>query len=59
MFYLAFLVISNLGLGTAVILIAPDIWFRLVPGVEKAGGYNAHFITGIGFVYLLASAAIL
>ena len=59
MFYLACLLISYLGLNAAVMLIAPDTWFRLVPGVAETGGFNAHFITDIGFIYLLAGAAIL
>ena len=58
MFYLALLLVNYLGLTGAFMLISPEAWFQTVPGVSETGGFNAHFITDIGFVFLLAGVGI-
>lgn len=59
MFYLALLLVSYLGLNGVYMLVAPETWFHAVPGVSDTGGFNAHFITDIGFMFLLAGIGIL
>jgi len=43
----------------AVMLVAPDFWYRTVPGVTETGPANIHFIRDIGLAFLAAGATLL
>ncbi|NJN51100.1 MAG: hypothetical protein HC809_04290 [Gammaproteobacteria bacterium] len=45
-----------LGNGTFMV-IAPESWYWMVPGVPDRGPFNQHFVRDIGFVYVLGGAA--
>jgi hypothetical protein len=38
-------------------LVAPAVWYELVPGVTDTGFYNQHFIRDIGLIQLFLGAA--
>jgi hypothetical protein len=38
-------------------LIAPEQWYYLVPGVKETGSYNQHFIRDIGIIQIFLGAA--
>jgi hypothetical protein len=38
-------------------LIAPERWYYLVPGVKETGSYNQHFIRDIGIIQIFLGAA--
>ncbi|MDO6962872.1 hypothetical protein [Rhizobium alvei] len=40
--------------GTAMLL-APDLWYRLVPGASDTGPFNYHFIADIGIAFLASA----
>ena len=45
-------------LGNGVfMMIAPESWYWMVPGVPDRGPFNPHFVRDIGFIYMLGGAA--
>jgi hypothetical protein len=40
-------------------LVSPEQWYFLVPGVTTTGPFNQHFIRDIGLIYLFVGAAFL
>jgi hypothetical protein len=40
-----------------LMLVDPNAWFFLVPGVKFTGGFNQHFIRDIGLIQLLLGVA--
>lgn len=38
-------------------VIAPESWYWMVPGVPDRGPFNQHFVRDIGFIYVLMGAA--
>lgn len=40
-------------------LLAPDSWYWLVPGVPDRGPFNQHFLRDIGMIYMLIGVAFL
>ncbi|MFK7913247.1 MAG: hypothetical protein AB8B93_04990 [Pseudomonadales bacterium] len=52
-------VLLGLGaLGNGVyMMIAPESWYWLVPGVPDRGPFNQHFVRDIGFTYALIGGA--
>jgi hypothetical protein len=38
-------------------LIAPESWYYLVPGVKETGSFNRHFIRDIGIIQMFLGAA--
>lgn len=48
--------IAMLGNGTFMI-VAPESWYWLVPGVPDRGPFNQHFIRDVGFIYALIGTA--
>jgi hypothetical protein len=44
------------GNGTFM-LIAPEQWYYLVPGVKETGSFNQHFIRDIGIIQIFLGAA--
>ena len=46
-----------LSLNGMFMLIAPETWYYLVPGVTDTGFYNQHFIRDIGIVQLFLGLA--
>ncbi|MGR8950025.1 MAG: hypothetical protein ACU84Q_18435 [Gammaproteobacteria bacterium] len=58
MFYAALALILFL-LGNGIVMVAfPTEWFYSTPGVAAFGGLNQHFITDIGFIFILCGIAI-
>jgi len=47
------------ALNGAAMLIVPELWYRLVPGVVDTGPLNGHFVRDIGCAYLTAGGALL
>jgi len=39
-------------LNGAAMLLAPGVWFTMVPGVVDTGPFNAHFVYDIGMAYI-------
>lgn len=50
---LALILVAN-GL---LMLIAPEPWYHLIPGVPDTGPFNPHFVRDIGCAYLVCGAA--
>jgi len=48
MFVLGLLEVGN----GAFMLLAPGVWFAVVPGVVETGPFNAHFVYDIGMAYI-------
>lgn len=48
--------LSSIVNGTLMVL-TPESWYWLVPGVPDRGPFNQHFVRDIGFLYLLMGAA--
>lgn len=50
-----------LGLGALAngvyMMVAPESWYWLVPGVPDRGPFNQHFVRDIGFTYALIGCA--
>jgi uncharacterized protein YjeT (DUF2065 family) len=46
-------------LNGVAMLLAPESWYRLVPGVVDTGPFNPHFVRDIGCAYLVAGGAML
>lgn len=40
----------------AFMLVAPGVWYVMVPGVVMTGAFNAHFIYDIGMAFLASGA---
>ena len=59
MFYFGLLLIAYLLVNGIFMIFAPQLWFQTVPGVTESGTFNAHFVTDVGFAYLLTGAAII
>lgn len=57
-FWLVLLGAGDAANGLAMLL-APELWYRLTPGVTDTGPYNLHFIRDIGCAYLVCGAALL
>lgn len=55
--------LAVLGLGLLAnglfMLLAPEPWYGLIPGVRETGPYNPHFIRDIGSAYGVAGASLL
>ena len=47
-----------LGLVATLMLISPETWYRLQPGVAAHGPFNSHFVRDIGCANLLAGVAL-
>jgi uncharacterized protein YjeT (DUF2065 family) len=52
---LALILVAN-GL---LMLIAPEPWYHLIPGVPDTGPFNSHFVRDIGCTYLVCGGAFL
>ncbi|QUM74416.1 hypothetical protein [Sphingopyxis granuli] len=37
-------------------LVAPEAWFSVVPGVTRTGFFNQHFVRDIGMTYLMVGS---
>jgi len=48
--------LSSIVNGTLMVL-TPESWYWLVPGVPERGPFNQHFVRDIGFLYILMGAA--
>lgn len=57
----AILVVLGYGLllNSVFMLLAPQIWFALTPGVEATGPFNQHFVRDVGSVYFMIGASLL
>jgi len=42
-----------------LMLIAPEPWYHLIPGVSDTGAFNPHFVRDIGCAYLVCGTAFL
>jgi len=40
-----------------LMLIAPEPWYHLIPGVSSTGPFNPHFVRDIGCAYLVCGAS--
>lgn len=40
-------------------LVAPQPWYHLLPGVEATGPFNQHFVRDIGSIYTVMGASLL
>jgi uncharacterized protein YjeT (DUF2065 family) len=40
-----------------LMLLAPEPWYHLIPGVADTGPFNPHFVRDIGCAYLVCGAA--
>ncbi len=40
-----------------LMLIAPEPWYHLIPGVSSTGPFNPHFVRDIGCAYLVCGGA--
>lgn len=47
------------GANGLFMVIAPQPWYRAVPGVPATGAFNAHFVTDIGIAFLASALALL
>ncbi|GLX79088.1 hypothetical protein tinsulaeT_24280 [Thalassotalea insulae] len=52
------LAISSL-MNATLMIIDPETWYWMVPGVPDRGPFNQHFLRDIGFIYLLIGIAFL
>lgn len=52
----ALLGLTMVGNGVFM-MVAPESWYWMVPGVPDRGPFNQHFVRDIGFMYLLGGAA--
>jgi len=43
----------------AFMLVLPESWYGLVPGVAETGPFNPHFVRDVGAAYLVAGASLL
>ncbi|MBD1583712.1 hypothetical protein [Pseudoalteromonas sp. S16_S37] len=51
-------VLGMLSLANGVfMLIAPETWYWLVPGVADRGPFNQHLVRDLGFIYALIGTA--
>jgi hypothetical protein len=52
-----------LGLGAIAngtfMLVAPETWYLVVPGVTTTGPFNQHFVRDIGLIFLLLGGSFL
>lgn len=48
--------LAMVGNGVFMI-VAPESWYWMVPGVPDRGPFNQHFVRDIGFIYFLGGAA--
>jgi uncharacterized protein YjeT (DUF2065 family) len=46
-----------LSVNGLFMLIAPSVWYELVPGVTETGSFNQHFIRDIGLIQLFLGVA--
>jgi len=56
--WIARLLAALLAANAAYMLLAPEAWYRSVPGVAAAGPFNHHFVGDIGLAYLAAAGAL-
>lgn len=42
-----------------VMLVAPDQWYAMVPGVVQSGPMNHHFVADVGMAFLASGAGLL
>ncbi|HEY1632345.1 MAG TPA: hypothetical protein VGF56_13590 [Rhizomicrobium sp.] len=54
---LALLGLVHLANGLTMLL-APETWYGMVPGVTEAGPFNHHFIVDIGLAFLASGAGL-
>lgn len=40
-----------------LMLLRPEYWYQIIPGVSQSGPFNQHFIRDIGFTFLMVGAA--
>lgn len=50
--------LAMLGNGIFM-LVSPEPWYFMVPGVTETGPFNQHFLRDIGLIFLLIGAALL
>jgi len=58
MFYPALILVIYLVSNGLTMVIAPLEWYHAVPGVSHTGGFNAHFIRDIGFMFVLSGGGV-
>ena len=44
-----------LGASGAYMIIAPESWYLLVPGVTATGPFNSHFVIDVALAYLVSA----
>ena len=55
--YIRIFAILNLANGV-LMLIVPETWYHVTPGVEQTGPYNPHFVRDIGIAFVASAAGI-
>jgi hypothetical protein len=53
------ILISILVGNGLLMLLAPEYWYHLVPGVPATGPFNPHFVRDIGCAYLVSGGSFL
>lgn len=46
------------AVNAAMMVLFPERWYEMTPGVPETGGFNAHFIVDIGLIYLTSAACL-
>jgi len=55
---LLFLLLVVVAAGNGVLmLLMPEYWYQLIPGVAQTGPFNAHFVRDIGCAYLVCGGS--
>jgi len=54
---LALLGLLHIVLGVFM-LVAPGVWYSVVPGVAATGSFNSHFVYDIGMAFLASGAGL-
>ncbi len=49
----------SLLVNAFVMMFAPPLWWRLVPGLDESGPINHHFVRDVGLAFLTASVGLL
>jgi hypothetical protein len=48
-----------MGANGIFMLVAPEAWYFVVPGVTETGPFNQHFVRDIGLIFLFLGSAML
>ena len=51
--FAAFYILNGLSM-----LVAPDLWYELTPGVAETGAFNSHFVRDIGIAFLASGCGL-